>query len=295
MVEKFYKPKKFVTFLGFEWTSELYGHKNVYYRENYNPLYNWWDTTSDSPKKLWKLLRKLKTDVITIPHHPPRMEHMTNWDYHDEILQPLVEIYSQWGNHEYYGAPLQKTENTLPGLFVQDALAKDLKLGFVGGSDAHLTMGGTSGLTAIYAKNLDRNSIWDALINRRVYATTGARIKLDFSLNGFPMGSVINVDQYSINNLFPLHIMVAVDCTDTIDRIEVIQNNQIVHKFDCWRQFGKKAGFAFKVPYNYEYSGEKAEWLSNFSRYYYIRVIQCDKHIAWSSPIWIDFRMNETE
>jgi hypothetical protein len=292
-VEKYYKPGKFTTFLGFEWTSETYGHRNVYYKNNYKPLYNWWDTRSDTPPKLWKLLKSLKTPVISVPHHPPRMEHMVNPAYYNPELEPLVEIYSEWGNHEYYGAPIQMTDKTLPGLFVQDFLSKGYKFGFLGSSDGHLTNAGMSGLMGVYAKKLDRESIWDAFVNRRTYATTGAKIKLDFKLNGFPMGSIIKVDQYSMKHLFPLKISIGVEGTANIEKVEIIQNNFVIHKHDNWRYHGKTIATYHDLSANWELSSEKADFLSNYSRYYYLRVTQVDKHMAWSSPIWIDLTMNE--
>ena len=34
---------------------------------------------------------------------------------------------------------------------------------------------------------------------------------------------------------------------------------------------------------------------SQTSRYYYVRAIQTEEHLAWSSPIRIDFQMNERQ
>lgn len=34
---------------------------------------------------------------------------------------------------------------------------------------------------------------------------------------------------------------------------------------------------------------------SKTSRYRHIRAIQTDDHLAWSSPIWIEFQMNERQ
>jgi hypothetical protein len=291
-VDQYYKPGKFATLLAFEWTSEFYGHRNVYYKKNHNPLFNWWETRTDSPAKLWKQLQSLKTDVFAVPHHPPRLEHLVNWDSHVPEMEPLVEIFSQWGNHEYYGAPIQETEKTLPGLFVQDALTRQYKLGFVGGSDGHFSKGGVSGLTAVLAKSLTREDVFDAFVARRVYATTGAKIKLDFTLNGFPMGSILKVDQYSVNNLFPIKLSVAISGTNIIDKIEIIQNGQVIYNHSNWKEFGKDNGCTFNVPLNKDFSSECANHLANFSRYYYVRVTQVDKHMAWSSPIWIDFKFN---
>ena len=47
------------------------------------------------------------------------------------------------------------------------------------------------GLVAVYAPELTREAIWDALWHRRCYATTGKRIILEFSVDGEPMGSLI--------------------------------------------------------------------------------------------------------
>ena len=78
---------------------------------------------------------------------------------------------------------------------------KGYRLGFVGGSDTHITRPGSiikepgkpfpykeSGLTAVYAKELSREAILDALKHRRCYATTGHRIIVEFSINGHFMG-----------------------------------------------------------------------------------------------------------
>ena len=49
---------------------------------------------------------------------------------------------------------------------------------------------------AVLARALTRDDIWDAIRSRRVYATTGANILLDFQVNGAHMGEIV-VDEES--------------------------------------------------------------------------------------------------
>lgn len=56
----------------------------------------------------------------------------------------------------------------------------------------------TGGLIAVHAEKNDRNSIWKAMKNRNVYATSGEKIKLNFQLkyqgSVFPMGSELSIN-----------------------------------------------------------------------------------------------------
>lgn len=294
---KFYRPGRFVTLVGWENThiglgmgyrkgdaiapERLRGHKNVYYREDDGPLFNsspyYGDLVErhfESVEELWDLLGDRK--ALAIPHHSSYGGAGTNWDFHNPRYERLVEIYSKWGNSEYVGAP-RNTRKQEAGRTVQDALARGYRLGFTAGSDTHDARPGNphpepglcepSGLTAILAPELTREAIWDALHERRCYATTGARIYLDFTLSGCEMGAEARIE-------FPPKLKVEVGGTSAIDRIEVIRDNLTVHMVQ-----GSGDVEAFEW--------EDAE-AARGSHYYYIRVTQSDGEIAWSSPIWVE-------
>ncbi|MCK4401762.1 DUF3604 domain-containing protein, partial [bacterium] len=77
--DQYYEPDKFVTFKGFEWSSwNRFGDKCVYYRKD-GQCYPYNDPLSNTPDKLWELLKAGET--ITIPHHT-KLGGLTNWDYH---------------------------------------------------------------------------------------------------------------------------------------------------------------------------------------------------------------------
>jgi hypothetical protein len=131
--------------------------------------------------------------------------------FHSPDLEPVLEIHSGHGTFEW---------------FWRDALQRGYHVGVVAGSDDHMGRPGGSypgrndrrfvygGLTAIYADELSRRSLFDALQARRCYATTGARILLRVDVDGHVMGS-----SYSTVN--PPTIRFHVAGTAPIERVEV--------------------------------------------------------------------------
>lgn len=275
-----------------EWTSFDFGHRNVYFRNTLPGFFSSNTHHTDSPSKLADLLTSGQIDAFAGPHHPAAIEHLTDPSSIDERLEKLVEIYSTWGNSEYYGAPLQTVQASLPGCTVRDMLAKGYKLGFMGGGDCHNTMPGSGGLTAVLADELTVESIYDSMKRRACYAVANDRIMLDFHINGFPMGSIININQYTIDKLFPLEVAVSVICTESFEKLELICNGEVIFT-KTHRENKTEADFYLNID-KYDSPDRIRNTYGvhtvNCSRYYYIRVTQLGGSIAWSSPIWIDYR-----
>jgi hypothetical protein len=220
-------PGRFIPILGYEWTNFLYGHHNVYYRDYDQPI--------RMPVTLPELYAALKgVEAFVIPHHTgyPKGICGKDWDYHDEILSPFVEIYSTHGSSETEEGvhPVLSTGSWMgPGAedgCVQAGLARGYKLGIMASTDSHLDHPGTydCGLTGVYAKELTRAALWEAFRRRRIYALTGDRILLDFSVNGQPMGSILPRSQNR-------KLRISAVAWSPIDRIEVLKNNQVFHTF----------------------------------------------------------------
>jgi hypothetical protein len=80
-------------------------------------------------------------------------------------------------------------------------------------------------LTCVLAKRLDRESVWEAYRERRVYGTTGARIVLDMKTDdGMRMGSVIESDAAGDVPTFE----VDVHGTAPIERIEFRNGIEVI-------------------------------------------------------------------
>ncbi|MCD6357258.1 MAG: DUF3604 domain-containing protein [Thermoproteales archaeon] len=323
IIEKYNKKSQFVTIPAYEWTSDLYGHRNVYLAKPYKQIFNCMDPISSSPEKLWVSLRESNQEAITIPHHSIRAEFPMRWEHNDSWFQPVVEICSMWGSSEYFGNSLQEKRYSVTGTSVQDALAKGLRLGFVGGSDGHERVPGTGGITAVFAKKLSRNSILEAIRHRHCYATTGPKIKLHFIMNNrLIMGDEIVVNQYQFEALYPLLFYIAVEGTAPIEKIELLECNQCIASYhSCavgsriYSSLWNSSDFlkvdhradeqiALEIPVfhwqRYYSEGPRDRLnidprLPNHTKFYYVRITQQDGHMAWSSPIWIICKVGECE
>jgi hypothetical protein len=263
---QYYEPGRFVTFLAFEWGSwERFGDKCVYYRGEEGPWFGAHLESANTPDKLWRRLRG--EAAITIPHHS-KYGGKTDWSYHDPELQPLVEIYSTWGCSEEGGE-----------YSVQNAWQRGYKLGVIASSDTHTGTPGNEGggLAAVWAGELTREGLFEALRKRRCYATTGARILLDFRLNGCRMGEVLREEQAGTRKL-----TVLAAGTANLEKLEVLKNNEVVHS---------QAGSGKVVRLEWEDAAGRVPG----EDFYYARVTQTDGNRAWSSPIWIGSAAPKTE
>jgi len=224
LTKKYHRPGKFVTFLGYEWIGNRtrWGDHNVVYLHDDQPL-----DLSMHIDALYANLRE--RDGIAIPHHSGYTpgHRSKDWGHFDEALSPFAEIYSGHGCSEGEGSPLPMLRNTVmgprvTGNTVQDGLAKGCRVGIIASQDGGPFAGrhGT-GLMACYAKELTRESLWEAFHARRVYGVTGDRIKLDFRINNHFMGEAFEAKG-------ALRIQAQAIGTQAIDRIELIKDNRVV-------------------------------------------------------------------
>lgn len=95
------EPGRFVTFLGYEWTSWTYGHRNVYFRDNSGPVFRSIDPESDTPQELWRLLEPF--EAMTVAHHVGGGPIHTDWTIPPDPRERLVEVCSIHGASEYFG------------------------------------------------------------------------------------------------------------------------------------------------------------------------------------------------
>ncbi len=268
VTDLYYKPGVFVPLYAYERSqSSPWGHRNVVHlTRDYVPVPASYDIGDPgvSPWGLFAALRGKK--AISIPHTPAWINRQVSWDYNDPEIEPLVEIYQGLrSTYEYNGAPDPADRAVYERdsrNFVWDALARKLKLGFIASSDHRSTH---MSFAAVYAKNKDRASIFEALRARRTYAASD-KILVDFSIENHWMGEEIRVTRLP-------ELEVAVEGTADLAQIDVIKNNRFVY---TTRPAGRAARFMFR---DQEYQGEDC--------YYYLRVIQVDKHMAWASPIWV--------
>ena len=272
---KFNDPGRFVAFPGYEWTSWTFGHQHVLFlREQEAVVRAWNNTDFDHPLELWKALKG--SNSITIPHHPGGGPIPVCWKYYDRVRQPVVEIASVHGVSERMGQPGCIYSPEESGM-AQSALARGHRLGFIGGGDTHDGHPGLGspgmpppGLAGIYAKELTREALFEALRARRVYATNGCRAILRFHSGSVPMGGVIKLKEPGERRRFD----VVVVGDGPVASVTIVKNNVDTATFDGG---GLLVSHTWKDPAP-----------ARAGDYYYARIAQTDGGWIWSSPIWVE-------
>lgn len=268
-------PGRYLTFLGQEWTSTFeeyppehpygfYGHRNLILADLYFP--KWWNARNrQTPQQVWDDLHDMHANFIHIPHQLADTGNVpTDWSFHNEVTQPVAEIFQTRGSYEYRGAPRQAARAVpKPGYFLQDAWALGIVIGVIASPDH----GGGYGKACVYAPELTREAILDALRARHCFGTTAAKIQLDVRVNGHLMGEKIAQPATE-----PVTVTIRVRCPQPIERVEICRSNQFIHRVE---PKGNVADITFV---------DRKPLLG--TSYYYARVIQRDQEIAWSSPVW---------
>ncbi len=277
-------PGEFVTLHAYEASFRSpFGHHNVYFRGAPGPLLA--PQTVTLPE-LWARLEA--GQALTIPHHTGKFPAPLTTDAHDPERRRNFEIYSAHGLSESYDPthPLAFEQSDFTnystsapdGLTAQDMWARGLLLSTIAASDDHRAHPGQPhwGVAAVRAPALTREAIFDGLYARRTYGTTGARILLDFTVEGEPMGSETTADG-------PPRLQVAAHGTDVIESVQILR-------------FSTAEG-GFSVLFDLEPDALDFTWSGVDGGFrddavYYVRLRQRG-HVrgrvvmAWSSPIWV--------
>jgi hypothetical protein len=275
----FHTPGRLTAIYAYE-RSVLYpnGHRNIVFLKRGAPIL---------PLALGENQGKMRSADIVLPYlrqynaiafrHTTATNQGTDWKDHNNELEPLVEIFQ--GHrvvYEHEGGPHGATAEKLylqrsgyqPAGFVWNALAKGYRMGFQASSDhcsTHISY------SCILAEGTTREAIVDAMRKHHTYGATD-NIVMDFRVkaNGKEFLQGDELDAHG-----PYTLAVNVLGTGPIRRIDVIHNESYAYAVT---PAGKSAeSFAYVDPH--PVAGENR---------YYVRALQEDGAMAWSSPVWIN-------
>jgi uncharacterized protein DUF3604 len=284
---EYHDPGRFVTLIGYEYSSGDISHHNIYVTEVKDNDDIFPAAYRNSAFEVYDKVQA--ADALFFPHSHAdimpftRLEFRTTASGHP--LTPVYEVYSDWGaTFEPYGVwsmdSLYGGLRTPLGHSFLWALENGYKLGVISDTDTHTGLPGrrmTSGLapwhrhphgiTAARMDKFDRDGLMEAYRTRRTYGTTGERIFLEVLANDVPMGQEFTTDD-------PFSIRVSVAGTAPIQRVTLYQGLTVV---DERKLNGEREGtFVFEglIP-------EERE------KGYAVVAYQDDENRAWSSPIWV--------
>jgi len=272
---------EYLVMLGSEWMGNYSGtndgHHNIYFDDCVGYHGTHADITGlEGADSLLQLARDLEssqgTRSVVLPH--AAVETGRNWTDHDDELRAGVEVYSEWGD---------TVDSTAPGN-ISEGLSRGHRFGFFAATDNHDGWMGNplsikyelAGLAAFWSPGLTRSGIFDALANRRVYATSGARILVNFGLVEGASTAISGDEIIARNPTFTWEI----HGTDTVDSVGLTAVKL---------ETGARPEDLDQVsPATLDVEGQYAwsAWDGSDTAIY-LSVVQSDGEVAYSSPIWI--------
>lgn len=300
-------PGAFVTLHAYEASFPApWGHHNVYFRGAPGPLLS---PSQVTLPLLWQALAA--GEALTIPHHTNKFPQPLTLDDDDPERRRNFEIYSAHGLSEAYDPthPLafeqsdftNRSTSARNGISAQDAWMHGLRLSTIAASDDHRSQPGKPhwGLAAVQARELTRDAIFEGLHARRTYATTGARVLLDFRVNDAPMGSEIALDgplPDTCAGTSPECGRIAAETAALAPRLGVTAHGtDIIELVEILRYSEPDGGF--RVIHELRPNALDIEWSGRDPAFredaiYYVRLRQQAQIrgrvvMAWSSPIWV--------
>lgn len=305
-VKHWHDPGRFVTFLGYEWAKWRRngdGDRNVYYLQDDRPIYRSDDGEHPSPPDLFRALKENSEKAIVIPHHTGHGGNFCDWKDHSPEHERLVEIFQVRGSYECSeqdGNPAPERvagPPPYPGGWVQNALALGWRVGFTAGGDDHSGHWGTEfrfgmdatsykqGLMSVQAGALTREALFQAMHDRRVVATTGARILLAYQLAGKPMGSELSIRD-NPDMAAERTLSVEFHGAGPVERIEIIRNNRVAHSTAGEGRLDVSFTWTDAEPIEQTWL-PPAKFSAHPFTFYYVRAVQTDGEVAWASPVWV--------
>ncbi len=262
------------------------------------------DNFVENPTALFTMLKQAKSagvvkDVMAVPHHCSWSLAPTNWSYFDPEIVFFAEGYSKHGNSvfpDWFEDFCDKIPYYQEGTSVLDALNRNIRIGITAATDTHGGMPGslhhtlnlpvfcyTGGLTGVLVKRNEpftRQTVWDALRQRRVFGTRVLGLHMSFKVNGQEMGSTVRPDTepcFYIEVHSP-ETEEILGIPPMIRYIEIIKNGSIVFKH--WLLFN---------PYHVRIEAWKdPDFNDRIDNSYFLRVVGYAGDLAWSSPVFIE-------
>jgi hypothetical protein len=272
-INQYNNPEDFVTLVAMEWTPKYvvlgqdvsFGHLNVYFKGDTMPFFSTF--IQKTPYELYSHIRENCDDeFIAWTHHSLKSSFASDFAYHDDEINRMIEIYSVHGSCETYGEDNlyeQADELKEDGYSVRDSFKMGRRYGIMSSSDTHdgrlghpishtdarcfnqypYTLSGyrinhpyPGGLTGLFSESLNRTAVFDALKSRSGYATTWVnRHYVEYTINGVSVGddnSTLFVSDE--NETREIEILACVDGltmssneTSHIKNIEVYKNSEL--------------------------------------------------------------------
>ena len=269
----------FVPLRGFECSSSNFGHMNVILREPLDLVFSIFHGDGMTFFDIWRELEEVPS--LSIPHHTADVPRNFVWPRRDPSMLRLVEVFqSQRGNYEFPGCYRIAHGATDEEAFVQAALERGSRLGLIASSDH----GSGAAYAGVLCESLERGAVFDALRARRTFASSTKGFWIDFRVNNTLMGG-------TVRRADTLDVSVQVHGIAELAEVVVFRDGLVHRAFGRDDADSPGALESVDLDTGLGSSSFQTSWSepAEFDRrsYLYVRAIQRDGEVAWSSPIFL--------
>jgi hypothetical protein len=309
MTDMYHVPQAYVAFYAYERSASFpQGHRNIFFTRRSDAHMTPFFLTSGVEFFAFPLTSEGDEPVNTeggplvendtsllyeevAAHHGIAIPHTTgtgmgtDWHVHDPEIEPVVEIFQGCRiSYEQVGAPYCITEHeaqeaaqvvpkwpeiwrtTRPEGMVTRAWEKGYRLGVIASSDhtsTHISY------AMVYTDDTSREGILNAFCKRHTYGATD-NILLELRMGEHFMGDLVS----SAGALPPLRLKAR--GTGIVSKVDFLKDGKVIHSVE---------------PNTQEVSLEYQDTSADGGRhYYYARLLQRDGMIAWSSPLFVNWK-----
>ena len=206
LAEHFFEKGRFVWMPGYEYTyhrSDLspdFNHRCVVFARR-GPLHRRIDPEADTDTKMIAALKA--ADAMAYPHH-------CTYQIVDSVVERNVEVVSSWRTC------LEETDFTIR------QLQAGRLLGFIGSSDTHRAVPGLAGArTGIFAEELTPEALFEAYRLRRLIATQGHNVFIDFRVDDAFIGGQVRCSSGP-------RVTARVVTPESLERVDLIRNGEVI-------------------------------------------------------------------
>ncbi len=269
----FSQPGRFATFFGYERTVTFPGgHRNIIStRRDMQPVPISDEEFTGNESWAERLYPSLLRHGDIAIAHTTAGGGGTDWRDNDPRAEPVVEVFQALrGSYEEPNSPAKAGTNQ-PAGFVWSAWKKGWRIGLLSNSDHESTH---QSYACVWAPELTNTAILDAIKQRRSYAATD-NIVLHFEArtagpSPVKMGGELDADR-------PPELFIEATGTAPVASLEIIRSGEVVYSAEPGTA---EVSVSFR-----DQSAPRSG-----SAHYYVRMVQADRQIVWSSPIWVDYR-----